>query len=327
MPEKADIALIGCGLWGRNIARNLCQLGALAAVSDHHQDRAAAFAETFDVAARDFSALLADPAIRGLAIVTAAPSHAELAIAGLEAGKHVFIEKPLALSLAEAEAIAAAARLHERQVMAGHLLRYHPAFIELAEAVASGAIGDLRHIRASRLALGRIRKTESVLHDLCPHDLAMINALVGGALPQRVSCQAICHVTPGVDDMICGQLEWADGRTATLQANWLNPVKIHNLTVVGTTGALVFDDTRPWAEKLMLHPFTIDSTTPIPEINHGTPQPLAVTEAEPLRQEISHFLAVCRDGIVPRSGIEEALFVQQLLDRLAAAITQGAELS
>ena len=164
------IGLIGCGMWGQNLARNLAQLNVLAAVSDRYDDRAAEIATRFNNKNLDFDAILADPSIDGIVIATSAASHDKLAIAALQAGKHVYVEKPLSLTLVGATSIAEAAEKAGRQIMVGHLIRYHAAFCELQAQVSAGVIGQLRHIQANRLAMGRIRNTESVLFDLCPHD-------------------------------------------------------------------------------------------------------------------------------------------------------------
>ena len=231
--QTPQIALLGCGLWGRNIARNLAALDALYAVHDLNSDAAQNFADEFNANVMNFDEMLKDEKIDGIAIVTSAPTHAKLAVAALNAGKAVYIEKPLALTVDDAEMIAEAAAINGKQVMVGHLIRHHAAFQELLSQVQGGAIGKLMHIRASRIAAGRIRDTESVLFDLCPHDLALINALTGGEMPNRVQCHGFSHITDGIEDSVTAQLDFPSGVTASVQANWLNPVKIHNLTVIG----------------------------------------------------------------------------------------------
>ena len=183
------IGLIGCGMWGRNLARNLAQLGVLGGVADLVSAHAEGLAAEFDVPAMNVSTLLGQAkldgakldgaGLDGVVIATAAPTHRDLACRALAAGLHVFVEKPLALDLEDAEAIAATARNAGRQVMVGHLIRYHDAFLALQEHLAAGLIGTIRHVSANRLAMGRIRATESVIYDLCPHDLSLILALMG----------------------------------------------------------------------------------------------------------------------------------------------------
>lgn len=316
------IALIGCGMWGRNIARNLHAIGCLAGVADANPEHAARFAAEFDCPVLTVEAALTSPKIDAVALITAAPSHAELAVTALKAGKAVFVEKPLALTVADAERIAEAAKVAGRPVMVGHLIRHHPVFQHLLALVEAGAIGALRHIRASRIAAGRIRDTESVLFDLCPHDLALIGALTGRAEPQSVDCHAISHVTPGVDDIVTGQLIYANGVTASLQANWLNPVKIHNLTVIGTSAALVFDDTRPWPEKLTRHAFQVGRDGDGITLDRGEPEAIAVPEGEPLKAEMINFAAAAAGLEAPLTDIEEALYVQRIMAQMQDAISR-----
>ena len=195
------IGLIGCGMWGHNLARNLAHLDVLAAVADRHDENAAEFAAQFNSRKREFDAILADPSIDGVVIATSAPSHDQLAIAALQAGKHVYVEKPMSLTRFGATSIANAAEKAGKRVMVGHLIRYHAAFCELQAQVSAGVIGRLRHIQANRLAMGRIRNNESVLFDLCPHDLSLILTLTGG-LPNKIHCAGSSHVTDGVIDYL-----------------------------------------------------------------------------------------------------------------------------
>ena len=157
----------------------------------------------------------------------------DLATRILESGKHVYVEKPLALTLTGAQKIAVTSKKNSRRVMVGHLIRYHAAFIELQAQVRAGAIGTLRHIQANRLAMGRIRKTESVLFDLCPHDLSLIQALTGSE-PTKVSSAGASHDTPGIVDTTATMLGFAGGVSASLQTCWISPYKEHRLTVSGT---------------------------------------------------------------------------------------------
>jgi UDP-2-acetamido-3-amino-2,3-dideoxy-glucuronate N-acetyltransferase len=237
-------------MWGRNLARNLASLDALACVADNSPENAATFAAEFNSQPASLDDLCQNPSLDGVVIATPAHSHAAIAVPLMAAGKHVYIEKPLTLTMDEAARIANAARDHNRQVMVGHLIRYHAAFIELQKQLAADVIGDLRHIQATRLAMGRIRNTESVLFDLCPHDLSLILALTGSP-PTRISCAGASHITPGVVDILSTVLGFDGGISAHMNTGWINPVKQHCLTVTGSKGALVFDDSRPWDEKLI----------------------------------------------------------------------------
>ena len=313
------IGLIGCGMWGRNLARNLQQLDVLAAVADRHDENAAEFAAQFNSQKHDFDAILADPSIDGVVIATSAPSHEHLAIVALHAGKHVFVEKPLSLTFVGATSIAKAAEEAGRQVMVGHLIRYHAAFCELQARVNAGAIGTLRHIQANRLAMGRIRNTESVLFDLCPHDLSLILALAD-SLPNTIHCAGSSHMTVGVVDYLSCFLGFENGISAGMQASWLSPFKEHQLTVTGTAGSIVFDDTQPWPEKLTLFQDSIRLNGEYFVVDRATSVALPVAEAEPLEDEMRAFVTCCQTGRPAVSDIAEALNVQIVLDQMQTAL-------
>ena len=311
----AKIALIGCGMWGRNIARNLAGLGALGCVHDAVEERGQSFATQFDSEYRSFASLLDDSQINGIMIASNASTHKELAIKALQAGKQVFIEKPMALTLADAQIIAQAVDETGNQVMVGHLIRYHPAFQTLQQQITSGAVGKVKHIQANRLAMGRIRNTESVLFDLCPHDLSLILALTDG-LPTKVLCHGVSHISENVVDILSTALGFANGVSAQMQTSWLSPYKEHRLTVTGENGSLVFDDTKPWTEKLILYQDQITQTGDLFLIERASPLPLAVPESEPLRDQVSAFIQLCDEGVLPPTNVHEALNVQKVLEEM-----------
>jgi len=314
-----NIGLIGCGMWGRNLARNLAQLQVLTAVADRDQENARDFANQFGVAAKPIDEMLNNSDVNGIVVATSAQSHVDLAVRILNSGKHVYVEKPLALHLADALKVAVAANRNNRQVMIGHLIRYHTAFIELQSQVRAGAIGRLRHIQANRLAMGRIRNTESVLFDLCPHDLSLILALTG-LEPKKVSCAGASHVTRGVVDTLATVLGFAEGVSATMQTCWISPYKEHRLTVSGTAGSLVFDDTKAWPEKLVLFQDQIRPDKESFIIERASPVALPVAEAEPLKEEMRTFVDSCLTGKPVPSNIDEALAVQRTLENMQTAL-------
>lgn len=314
------IGLIGCGMWGRNLARNLAQLGVLSAVADRHADHAASFASEFGTAAATVEGVLRDLPLDGVVIATAAPTHCDLAVRALAAGRHVYVEKPLALTLGDAERMAAAASKADRQVMVGHLIRYHDAFRELQSQVQNGAVGSIRHVTANRLAMGRIRATESVLFDLCPHDLSLILALMEDS-PTDLDCHGASHVTAGIVDTLSTFMRFPNGRSASMNTSWISPYKEHRLVVSGSTGALVFDDTRPWDSKLTLYRDIITPDGDNFALNRADPHHIAVAESEPLKQEMIAFATVCDTDQPASTNIEEALSVQRVLSRMQTALT------
>ena len=309
------IGLIGCGMWGRNLARNLAALGVLAGVADRYPDRAGDFAGEFGTSHVPVDELLAGHDLDGVVIASAAPTHAELACRALECGLHAYVEKPFALTLAEADRMAAAATKADRQLMVGHLIRYHDAFRELESQIEAGVIGEVRHVTANRLAMGRIRATESVIHDLCPHDISLILAIMGG-MPERVGCSGASHVTPGNVDTLSGFLAFAGGRSAAMTASWMSPYKEHRLTVSGSEGAIVFDDTRPWAEKLTLYRDIITPDGDNFAIVRAKPVHLPVAEAEPLKQEMQAFVTSCETNTPALTGLDDAMAVQTVLEAM-----------
>ncbi|MGB0755042.1 MAG: Gfo/Idh/MocA family protein [Candidatus Puniceispirillaceae bacterium] len=310
-----SMALVGCGMWGRNIARNLGELNLLAGVCDTDSDNANSFAAAFNVPAYRLEEILADDAISALAITSPAQSHCQIACAALEAGKHVYIEKPMAMSLDEARQIETAALQAEKQVMIGHLIRYHPGFIALADQLEKGIIGEIYHIQANRLAMGRIRDTESVLLDLCPHDLSLILSIMKQQ-PAYLACHGISHITAGIADSVTTSMRFSSGITAQMQTSWIHPVKEHKFTVTGSKGSIVFDDTRPWHEKLCVYSDNITSDNGVFSIERAPAYYIELEEDEPLKCEMRAFATSCASSIPAPTGLAEGLAVQQTLETM-----------
>lgn len=309
------VAVVGCGAWGRNLVRTCGELGVLAAVVDDDPMAAQAQAAAWNVPALPLAQVLEDGRLDALIIATPAPTHAALCRLALDHGKDVFVEKPLASDLAEAEALAAEVRRSDRVFMIGHLLRHHPAFEALLAIVARGEIGALRYISASRLSLGRVRTHENVFLSFSPHDVSMILALVGEA-PDSVRATGRAFVTPGIVDEARIDLGFPGGVHAHIAASWLSPFKEQKLVVVGETGALVFDDVRPWPEKLALRSQGVAMTPTGPSASGAEPVFIDLVAEPPLTREVRHFLECCKSRHSPLTGIEEGLHVQRVLERV-----------
>lgn len=247
------VAVAGCGYWGRNLVRNFYALGALAAVYDRHDGRADSLALRFDTASLSFEQILADDSIAAVAIATPAEVHFAMAREALLAGKHVFVEKPLALGTDKAETLCAQADKMRRTLMVGHVLRYHPAFVRLVEMVQGDEFGRLHYIYANRLDQENLRSENDILWCLAPHDVSMILALVG-TKPTSVSAVGGSYREPGIVDLVTMQLAFPEGRTGHVFLSWLHPFKEHRLVVVGGRATAVFDDCRGWPEKLVVYP-------------------------------------------------------------------------
>lgn len=317
------IAQIGAGYWGKNLARNFAELGALAGIVDGHPATAAREAEKNGVPVLSLDQALADPAIAGVSIAAPAEHHASLALKAFSAGKHVFVEKPLALTLEDSRAMCAASEKAGRILMVGHLLQYHPAFQTLLDFVQSGQIGALRYAYSNRLSLGKLRTEENALWSFAPHDLSMLLALFGER-PETVSGGGSAWVTRGLEDEFRLDMTFSGGRRAHVFASWLHPFKEHRLVVVGETGMLVFEDsaTKP-EDKLRLYRHTVDHKASGPEAVKSDPAALAFPADEPLKRECQHFLDCCASGATPRTDGTEALRVVETLLRAEAGARSG----
>lgn len=311
------IAVIGCGAWGRNHVRTLHGLGALAAVSDVSDAAARAAAESTGVPARAREEILADHAISGVVIAAPDALHAEIAGQALAAGKHVLVEKPMAMTVADAETLETTAKRRGLTLMVGHILRYHPAFLRLAELTAAGTLGTLRHIAAKRLHVAR-GATRHALWDLCPHDVSMILALAG-RLPQTVRAFAGATVAPGLPQAGAMMLDFGDGLTADIAFSDIHPVKLHQLTVAGTEAQGVFEDSRGWEDKLALYRPGLGRPGEVPVREAATLAP-----GEPLAAEARAFLAAIMGGPPAPSAAAEGTRVVRVLVAAARALESGA---
>lgn len=312
MEPKVKVAAVGCGGWGRNLIRNLAELSVLSAVVDQDAERAAESGMQHGVPARTLDEVLADPGIDAVVIATPAATHAQIAVRSLEAGKHVFVEKPLALTLEAAEDVRRAAQRAGRIVMVGHLLRYHPAFLKLQDLVAEGALGRVLHVDSMRLNLGRIRREENSLWSFAPHDISMILALMGSE-PSHVRAFGSSFLDNDITDVTTTNLAFDSGQSALVHVSWLHPVKEQRLTIVGDRGMAVFDDGQPWSSKLRLYQHEVRWVDGIPVPERAAAEDVALDAGEPLRLECEHFLQCVSSGETPRTDAEEGIRVLKVL--------------
>lgn len=323
--NSRNLALIGAGYWGKNLARNFNELGALHTLCDLSPATLDSYGADYEAVRKtsDFASIWADPAVTAVAIAAPAVHHHRLAKAAMLAGKDVYVEKPLCLQGADADELTALTRQTGRILMVGHLLQYHPHVRQLQEWVGAGELGEVRYIASHRLSLGKFRREENVLWSFAPHDISVILSLAGGRLPQRVSCAGSGHLTPGVQDTIAMTMTFASGLAAHVYANWANPFKEQKLTVVGTKALAVFDDTKPWAEKLALYRDYYETGPAGPQPRKAPAQFATVTEAEPLRAECEHFLHSCRTRTTPRTDGAEGKRVLDVLQASQASLDSG----
>ena len=324
-PAPIRVAVAGLGYWGPNIARNLaaipgCELAWLCDASLSAREHIApSFPGTR--MSGDLQEVLADERLDAVALATPVPTHAELAVAVLAAGKHCFVEKPLATSSADAERAVLAAREAGRTLMVGHLLEYHPAVGRLKELIDSGELGALRYLYGNRLNLGKLREDENALWSLGAHDVSVALHLIGEE-PLECVAQGASYVREGVQDVVFCFLRFPSGVLAHLHLSWLDPHKERRITVVGAQKMATFDDmliegkltvydkgfdqdTRSWGEYIA---------------RSGDVFSPQIPNSEPLRIECEHFLQCVRTGATPRSDGDSGLRVVRVLERLQASL-------
>mgnify|MGYP000893592868 CR=1 FL=1 len=322
------LALIGAGYWGKNLARNFNALGVLHTLCDARAETLAAYTGGYEPVRKTQSVrdLWNDPAVAQVAIASPAAAHYAIVRTALESGRDVFVEKPLCLDEREAETLVSLAEQSKRILMVGHLLQYHPCVQKIQALLAAGELGKLHYITSNRLNLGKIRREENALWSFAPHDISVILSLAGNGVPEQVRCVGEDYLSDGIADTTLTSLRFADRVRAHVYVSWLNPFKEQKLTVVGSRGMAVFDDTRPWAEKLVVHREYMTWTNgqvPTPSKNKGEPVP--VPESEPLRNECQHFLDCCRDRTTPRTDGREGLRVLRVLQMAQQSLEADGE--
>jgi UDP-2-acetamido-3-amino-2,3-dideoxy-glucuronate N-acetyltransferase len=316
------VAVVGCGYWGKNLVRNFAELGALAAVCDPDQAAADELASRYHAPIVEFEAVLRDANIVGVAIAAPAVLHAELSRRAIEAGKHVFVEKPLALTLGEAGPLCALAERMDRRLMVGHLMQYHPGFSKLRELVRTGALGRLEYIYSNRLNLGKVRREEDILWSFAPHDLSMILSLVGEE-PVEVTAQGGYYLHKSIADVTTTHLTFPGGEQAHVFVSWLHPFKEQKLVAIGDRAMAVFDDGQPWSRKLLLYPHRIEWREALPVPQRAEADPVPLDGGEPLNLECRHFLDCVITGSRPRTDGREGLRVLRVLARASDALQRG----
>lgn len=323
--SKIKISIIGCGYWGKNLVRNFSELGVLHSVCDANEDLANKTSQTYKVPKLTFEEILQSD-IEGIVIAAPAAQHYALAKKALMAGKNVFVEKPLALEITDAKKLCELANSNKKILMVGHLLQYHPAFLELKKIIHQGTLGRLQYIYSNRLNLGKFRNEENILWSFAPHDISMILGLVGD-LPEKVYATGACHLNPKVQDVTTTHLSFKNGVQAHVFVSWLHPFKEQKLVVVGDRGMAVFDDGLPWNQKLQLYPHQVNWVAGFPQASKAESVNVSLETEEPLKLECQHFIDCITRGQEPHTNGEEGLRVLQVLDAAQKSLYSGANVS
>ncbi len=316
---KKNIAVVGCGHWGKHLVRNFSELGALCSISDPNSQIADQYASQYNIKKSSFPEIINDPNIKGVVLAVPAHLHASMAIEAMNKKKHVFVEKPLAMNEVEAEAMIATAKKNKVRLMVGHLLQYHPIFKTIREYVEEGKIDEINYIYSNRLSFGKVRTEEDVIWSFAPHDISMILSLTGQE-PEYVSTNATSILQKNIADTATIHLQFKSGLKSHISVSWLHPHKEHKLVVVGQSAMLVFDDTKPWHEKLALYPYEVMSSKNLVNLQNSNVQYIKVLEEEPLKKECQHFLDVVEKDTKPLTDESEGLRVLKVLS--AASLSQ-----
>ena len=317
------VGQIGLGQWGKNLVRNFAELAELSWVCDLDDARLAQFATRYPAARPTPSVddLLADDELDAIVVATPVPTHYELAKRVLEAGKHVFVEKPPAMRGAEMEELCELAEERGLVLMPGHLLLYHPGVQKLKELVDHGELGDVLCVYGNRLNLGTIRTHENALWSLGVHDLSVVLYLLDEE-PSEVVAHGHAFLTPGVEDVVFCYLRFPSGRIAHMHLSWLDPHKMRKITVVGREKMAVFDDMELEHKVTIYDKAPEQSTRTHGEWQTRTGAKLSpnIANTEPLRVECEHFLALVRGEGDTQRAARDGLVVVRALEQLQASL-------
>jgi UDP-2-acetamido-3-amino-2,3-dideoxy-glucuronate N-acetyltransferase len=324
LSKVPQIALVGCGYWGKNLCRNFHALGALSTVVDatvNGQVTARSIAPNILIADK-LEDILGDNQIQGVALATPAETHAELAIQAMRAGKDVFVEKPMALSISDAEEMQKVANETGRILMVGHLLEYHPAVLKLRELVDSGELGKINYIYSNRLNFGKVRTEENALWSFAPHDVAVILRLLGQS-PIEVSASGGAYLKKDIADVTVSNLRFSDNTRAHIFVSWLHPYKEQRLVVVGDKKMALFNDVASDGEKLQLYPQSVGFDGTMPILKREDAEFIKHADTEPLREECAHFLECMKSRNKPLTDAQSGIEVLKVLHACQKSIKKN----
>jgi len=326
------IGVVGCGYWGPNLIRNLGSTprARVSRCADLEPARLQHMRELYPhlETTSDYREILADPEIRAVAIATPVSTHYKLAIDALTAGKHVFVEKPLAQSSEQCMELIEAAAGRNLVLMVGHTFVYTAAVNKIRELVTGGELGEILYINSTRVNLGVFQPDINVIWDLAPHDLSIMNYVLD-ARPERIASHGKSFIRPGIEDVAFLDLEYPNGVIANIHVSWLDPCKIRRTTVVGTRKMLVYDDVSS-LDKIRLY----DKGVTVPphydsfgefklSYRYGDMLVPRLDESEPLKVECRHFIDCIEGRDQLRSGGEEGLAIVRALEAANEALRSG----
>jgi len=318
----SKIAVIGFGYWGKNLIRNFYELGVLAKVCDANASRKEQLQNQYPGVefCLNLDDVLRDDSISGVAIATPAVTHYEIAKSVIDAGKDVFVEKPLSLTVAEGEHLVELADAAERILMVGHILHYHPAVQKLRELIQGGELGRVEYLYSNRLNIGKFRTEENILWSFAPHDISVMLGLLGEE-PDEIFCRGGDYLSNNVADVTMSHFVFPSGTRAHIFVSWLHPFKEQRLVVVGSEKMAVFDDTSD--DKLRLYAHQVQWINRVPTPIKADAEVVSLPDSEPLKAECQHFLDSIESRVQPLTDGREGLRVLRVLDACQLDLEQS----
>ena len=305
--NEQKIAVIGCGVWGRNIVRNFYNLEVLDTVCDIDEENRKKVTEQYPgvKVTKDFNDIINNKEITGVCVVTPSHTHYKIVKAMLEAGKNVYVEKPISTMASEARDLSQLAHEKGLVLMVGHLLLYHPAVNRLKMLIEEGVLGDIVYAQSDRLNVNFFKNDRSVMWDLAPHDVSMISYVTGKAPVRVISAIGCSSEQNEIMDITHIGIEFEDGVIGQISDSWITPRKHVQLLVRGTKATAILDDTVAEDKLVIYDNFKKDTLQNIS---------LDYLEIEPLKLECQHFVSCCSTGSKARSDGDNGFMVTQILE-------------
>jgi len=332
MAKQIKIGVVGCGYWGPNLIRNFrslpdCDLKMMCDLSEKRLSHLRALYPEVE-GSPDYNHMLNGINLDAVVIATAVRTHFPLAKASLLAGKHTFIEKPMAASARECEELVEIARKKGLVLMTGHTFLYSPAVRKIKEIIAKGDLGEIRYISARRLNLGLFQKDINVAWDLAPHDISIVQHIIGEQ-PVTVNCRGSAHITPGIEDVTTMCLSYPGKKTAIIHSSWLDPRKVREMTIVGSKRMIVYDDVAT-LEKIRVFDARVECPPHYDTFaefhyayHYGDVYAPYIKQEEPLKTECQHFLDCIKQGTTPLSDGKQGLELVRILEASSESLKQG----
>jgi len=329
MKETLSIGVVGCGYWGPNLIRNFSSLPEcrMKWVCDTDEKRLSHMKRLYPgvEATRDYGELVADKDLDAIVVATPVYLHHEMAKKSLEAGKHTFIEKPMAPSGQQCAELVSLAEKGKLALMVGHTFIYSTPVRKIKEIVDSGDIGEIQYISSRRLNLGLFQKDINVTWDLAPHDISIILYLLG-KVPVSINCQGKAHVNKDIEDVTNMSLNFENGGFAIVHSSWLDPNKVREMIIVGSKRMIVYDDNQP-LEKIKIFDKRVEAPPHYDTFaefqysyHYGDAYIPYLKQVEPLKVEAQHFLECIRSGERPLTSGLDGLRVVQILEAASQSL-------